>query len=201
MKDGGSRPTETEMKKVELKPLPYIYPMPAVLVGANVDGKPNYCAVAYTGVMDATPPVVYVALSPKHHTTAGIRATGTYSINFPPAALVAATDYCGTYSGRDHDKSKIFESFYGRLGTAPLVAACPLGLECKVIQTIELQGRVVFVAEIAAAYADEAALTDGQPDVGKMDLFVVALPDNVYLRLGERLGGAWEIGADYEPPR
>jgi flavin reductase (DIM6/NTAB) family NADH-FMN oxidoreductase RutF len=42
---------ETEMKRA-LGARMALYPMPVTLVGANVEGKPNYMTVAHVGIMD-----------------------------------------------------------------------------------------------------------------------------------------------------
>lgn len=40
------------MAKVAIGALPLIYPLPAVLVGANVDGKPNFSTYAWCGIVN-----------------------------------------------------------------------------------------------------------------------------------------------------
>ena len=42
------------MDKLQMGPQTLLYPMPAMLVGANVDGKPNFMAVAW-GVPELVP--------------------------------------------------------------------------------------------------------------------------------------------------
>jgi len=39
------------MKKIEVGPRNFMYPMPTTLVGAIVAGKPNYITIAHVGVM------------------------------------------------------------------------------------------------------------------------------------------------------
>jgi hypothetical protein len=45
-----------------------------------------------------------------------------------------------------------------------------------------------------ATYADEDCLTEGKPDVQKINPFVLTMPDNSYWAVGERIGKAWSIG-------
>jgi len=73
-------------------------------------------------------------------------------------------DYCGLMSGKRVDKSEIFEVFYGDLETAPMIVGCPICMECRLIQTIELPTHYLFVGEIIASYADENYLSDGGID-------------------------------------
>ncbi len=46
------------MEKREIGAKTYLYPMPTVLVGATVGGKPNYLAVAYVGIAQHAPPMI-----------------------------------------------------------------------------------------------------------------------------------------------
>ena len=44
------------MAKVGFNPRTTAYPMPVVLVGATVDGRPNFMAVAWFSNVNSTPP-------------------------------------------------------------------------------------------------------------------------------------------------
>jgi hypothetical protein len=41
---------EENMTKIKLGPQPWLFPMPALLVGALVDGKPNFMTAAWSGI-------------------------------------------------------------------------------------------------------------------------------------------------------
>ena len=174
-----------------------LYPMPATLVGANVQGKPNYLAVAWCGIMSDNPPVISISLEKAHYTTPAIEENGTFSVNIPSASMVRAVDYCGIFTGHKVDKSGIFHTFYGQLGTAPLIEECPLNLECKVRQTIDFATDKAFIGEIVQAYADEECLTDGLPDLGKIEPIVYSMYTNIYWQIGGSLGRAFQVGKDY----
>lgn len=184
------------MKKLEIGAKTFLYPMPTTLVGANVHGKPNYLTVAYCGIMDYSPPTISVALGKAHYTNIGIKENGTFSVNIPSEELVRVTDYCGLVSGHTVDKSELFETFYGKLGTAPMIRECPLNLECKLIQTLEFSVDEAFIGEILTAYSEDQYLTDGLPDIKKMNPIVFSMHDNTYWTIGNHLGRAWNIGKE-----
>ena len=69
--------------KVKIGNLPYIYPIPIVLVGANVNGKPNFTTIGDVGLMGINPPLVFISSHKQHYLNVGILETGCYSINFP----------------------------------------------------------------------------------------------------------------------
>ncbi|MBP1730576.1 MAG: flr, partial [Deltaproteobacteria bacterium] len=126
------------MRKIELAPERVYYPMTCSLVGANVGGRPNYLTVAWFSMVNPKPPYVMVAMNKVHYTNAGIRENGTFSVNIPSAEMAEVTDYCGLVSGSKYDKSGIFETFYGKLLTAPMIKECVFNAECKLIQTVDL---------------------------------------------------------------
>src|SRR5512137_264508 len=90
-----------------------LYPLPTVLVGANVGGKPNYVTIAHVGIMD--PGSVSLGMNKAHYTNAGIKKNGTFSVNIPDESLVVKADYCGLVSGKKADKGALFKTFYGKL--------------------------------------------------------------------------------------
>ena len=62
-------------------------------------------------IFSHVPPIVSVALYKDHYTVAGIKQNGAFSVNIPSVDMVKVTHYCGIVSGKDVDKSRLFESF------------------------------------------------------------------------------------------
>ncbi|MCX7018394.1 MAG: flavin reductase family protein [Candidatus Sumerlaeota bacterium] len=186
-------------EKIRISNNAFIYPMPVVIVGADVDGKPNYMTAAWITRVNYNPPMLSVAVGRTHHTTPGIREHGEFGISIPGEALVAATDYVGIVSGAKADKSGVFETFRGGLAHAPMARECPLTMECRVTQTVELANDALFIADIVAAYSEDKYLTGGAPDVLKMKPFVLTMPDNHYWGIGAQLADAWSAGKEYKP--
>lgn len=182
------------MAKIETGRDRAYYPMPCSIVGANVEGSANYLTVAWFTMVNPEPPYLAVAMNKAHYTNTGIRANGTFSVNIPSANMAEKTDYCGMVSGRKFDKAAIFETFYGKLETAPMIKECPFNIECRVVQTIILPAEELFIGEIVATYCDESFLTEGSPDLQKMNPFILSMPDKKYRALGKDVGAAWEIG-------
>lgn len=182
------------MAKIELAPERVYYPMTCSLVGANVGRKPNYLAVAWFSMVNPKPPYVMVAMNKVHYTNAGIKENGTFSVNIPPAEIAEKTDYCGLVSGSKYDKSGIFETFYGKLLTAPMINECPFNAECKLVRTVDLPAEELFIGEIVGVYTGEAYLTDGLFDLGKMKPILLQMPQKKYVTVGAEVGPAWEMG-------
>jgi flavin reductase (DIM6/NTAB) family NADH-FMN oxidoreductase RutF len=171
-----------------------IYPMPVTLAGAVVKGQANFLAIGWISRVNSRPPMLAMALNKTHYTNGGIREHQEFSVNVPSIDLLDKVDYCGLVSGREADKSKLFDIFYGKLRGAPLIRECPLCLGCTLIETVSLPSNDLFIGEIVEAYADESILTAGGPDIMKMQPLTLTMPDNTYWKVGERAGRAWDAG-------
>jgi flavin reductase (DIM6/NTAB) family NADH-FMN oxidoreductase RutF len=167
--------------------------MPTTLVGATVEGKPNFITIAHVGIMDLGS--VSLGMAKAHYTNAGIKENGTFSVNLPSADMVKETDYCGLASGKRVDKAQLFHIFYGNLKTAPMVAG-PINMECKLIKVVDFPKHDVFIGEIVTTYAEDAVLTDGAVDYGKVRPLLFTMVDQSYWMLGKRFAKAWSIGKD-----
>jgi flavin reductase (DIM6/NTAB) family NADH-FMN oxidoreductase RutF len=189
--------------KVKFGAVPLVYPVPIVLAGANVDGKPNFATLGDVGIMGIRPPLVAVSLNEGHHTTQGILHSGTFSVNFPHTGMLAVTDYCGIVSGREADKSALFDTFYGELVSAPMIRECPVCLECRVVKEFAIQHRHIFVGEVVQAHVDEEFVSraDGGlvvADMTRLDPILYAL-DNQYYRVGPVIGQGYHEGKAFRP--
>ena len=182
------------MSKKKLGPQPMIWPHPTVLVGANVDGQPDFAAVAWTGVAAGNPPSVTIGLQPHRYSLKGIYQNRTFSVNIPSVDLVKETDYCGLVSGADTDKVKDcgFKVFYGNLNTAPLIEQCPINLECEVLHILNLGSHMLVIGKVVETYFSEDCLTDDKPDMKKTKPF--AFGPGGYFVIGEALAEAFKIG-------
>jgi flavin reductase (DIM6/NTAB) family NADH-FMN oxidoreductase RutF len=180
--------------KIRLGAKNCLYPMPTTLVGANVNGKPNFITIAHVGIMDLGS--ISVGMAKVHYTNVGIKENGTFSVNIPSIELVKETDYCGIISGKNADKASLFEIFFGGLKTAPMIRQCPINMECKLIKTVDFQKHDVFVGEIVETHCDEHILTDGVVDFSKVHPILFAMNDRSYWKLGERFAKAWNIGKE-----
>jgi flavin reductase (DIM6/NTAB) family NADH-FMN oxidoreductase RutF len=171
-----------------------LYPMPCSIVGANVDGKPNYMTLAWFSMVNSKPPYVMVVIDKSHYTYAGVKENGTFSLNIPQADLAEKTDYCGLVSGRQVDKSRLFDTFYGQLGTAPMIKECAFNAECRLVQTVKLPIGELLIGEVVDAYTEERYLSEGLPDPRKTNPMVLLVPQRMYAGLGPDIAPAWKVG-------
>jgi len=173
-----------------------VWPHPTVLVGADVDGKPDFAAVAWAGVAASTPPAVTIALQHPRYSLKGIRRNLTFSINIPSRELVRETDYCGLISGAKTDKVKDcqFKVFYGKTAAAPLIEQCPINLECEVLHIINMGSHALVIGKVVETNVSEDCLTEGQPDMSKVRPFTFV--PGKYHAIGEAFADAFSIGKE-----
>jgi len=186
------------MDKINLGSTIPAYPMPVSLVGTHVNGKPNFLAVAWFTMASYKPPRIFISLGKGHYSNPGIKENQTFSVCLPSEDMVEVTDYCGIVSGKKHDKSGIFDLFYGELNTAPMIKDCPLNMECKLVEIVESGLNEIFIGEIVGTYTEERFLTDGKMDFRKMKPLILSQPDTSYWSLGEPVARAWSIGKMYK---
>jgi len=185
-------------EKTKLGAKGFLYPMPIVLIGADVDGRANFTTIAYCAIVQKKPAMIAVSLYKEHHTCKGIRKNKTFSVNIPSEKLVVQTDHCGLVSGKNTDKSKVFKVFYGKLKTAPMIFECPINLECALVKTVKLDEEDLFVGLIKESYAEDRFLTNGVPDIKKIRPLVYATKTSSYFSIGRFVAKAYEIGKKYK---
>lgn len=185
------------MGKTKIKNRPLVYPLPAVLVGALVEGRVNYSTLGNCGVMSINPATVYISTHKSHFTNKGIKETNAFSINIPKTDKVKEVDYCGIVTGRSTDKSRVFGTYYGESKNIPMIKECPINLACKVIKSFQVYNMEIFIGEITETYVNDEYLSNGVLDTKKMDPLIYC-PDGKYWGIGEVVGQGFSEGKEYE---
>ena len=184
------------MEKITLGPMPYMSVMPTLIVGANVNGKPNYMTAAWATVACMAPPMVCVAVNNGRYTAKGILENKTFSLNVPSEKQVIETDHCGLVSGVNEDKSMVFRSFFGKLKNAPLAEECPVNIECRLFKSVDCGSHTLYIGEVVEIHADKSCVTDGKLDIGMINPIVYA--QYAYFGVGKQIEKAFFAGKKYK---
>lgn len=185
------------MKKIKIGNNVFV-PMPVAIVGTLIDGKPNFMTVGWVTRANANPPMIAVGIHQSHLTHDCIIKNKSFSVNIPGQKLMVKTDYVGLVSGKQNDKSKVFEVFYGENQYSPLIKEAAVSLECSLVEIVKLPSNTIFIGEITGAWCDEDCLTENKtPDYQKVECYFLTMPDNSYWCLGKYSGKAWSIGSTY----
>jgi flavin reductase (DIM6/NTAB) family NADH-FMN oxidoreductase RutF len=164
-------------------------PLPIILVGALVDDRPNYLVIGYAAPFNFGKHIFF-SLFRERYTRLGIHQNRTFSVNIPSEDLLEEVQICGSRSGREMDKSALFENFFGELETAPMIRQCPINIECSVSQVLEYEPNEGIIGRVVRSYVDPDCLVDGKLDMRIVRPIVWATGgDFNFYRLGDRLTG------------
>jgi flavin reductase (DIM6/NTAB) family NADH-FMN oxidoreductase RutF len=162
-------------------------PLPVALIGTLIDGRPNYCVVGYIAPFDFGR-YVFFSLYKQRHTSRGVHENRAFSVNLPSEDLLGQVNVCGSKSGRDVDKSKLFDTFYGDLAGAPMISECPLNMACEVAEVLDYDPNEGIIGRVVASYVDEELLRDGAVDMKAARLIAWTIGgDFSFYGLGDRL--------------
>ncbi len=170
--------------------------LPVGLLGANVSGKPNFFTIAWFNMLQENPPLIAASMGKTYYTLQGIEENKTFSLNIPSTPMAKIVDYCGLHSGSKVDKSHFFDVFYGRLKTAPMVNECPLNIECRLVDSKKLETMDLIIGKIVQVYCEERFLSDNKPDYKKINPLLFFMPEGPYLRTGNVVAKAFDVGND-----
>jgi len=174
-----------------------LHPTLATLVGTTVNGKPNFITIAHIGIFThGKPNLISLGMGKTHYSNQGIKENRTFSVNIPSENLVQETDYVGLYSGKKHDKSGLFEIFYGELKTAPMIRECPVSMECKLHNVYDTPSHDVFIGEIVETYVDESILIDDAVDISAVKPLLFDMSSRKYWSLGDEKAKSWNVGKE-----
>ncbi len=128
---------------------------PVVL--ATVSGeKDNIITLAMCHVFSFKPPYLGIGVAPRRFSYGLLKESKDFAINIPDRKLLRETELCGTKSGRKVDK---FETSgltreKAKVVSAPLIAECPVNIECVKVKEVEAGDHTWFVGEIVSARKD-----------------------------------------------
>ena len=177
------------MSKVEWKSGTFIYPIPAVMVTSGDMEKSNIMTVAWTGILNTNPAIVYISVRPERYSYNLIKNSKEFVINLTTEDLAFATDWCGVRSGKDYDKFKEMHLTKEKANhvKCPIIKESPVAIECKVIDIKEYGSHNTFVAQVLSIDADDKYIDEkGAFDISKCNL--IAYANGGYYILGKKLG-------------
>jgi flavin reductase (DIM6/NTAB) family NADH-FMN oxidoreductase RutF len=168
------------MAKVHVTPNRPVYPTPAALItSVDEDGTPNIITLGETfNISISDPVIVGIAIRKQRYSHTLISRTREYVVNLPTRAILDKVWYCGRHSGRNVDKFKVtgLTPLPATVVKPPLIAECPINIECKVLDILVIGDHDLFLGEAVAQHVDEAVLNEqGRIMVEKLDGFAFVL--------------------------
>ena len=148
------------MAKIAWKGGALLAPVPPVMVSCGTMEHPNIITVAWTGLINTQPPRLSISVRPGRYSYHLIRESGEFVVNLTPTRLIRAADLCGMYTGAKVDKFRKAQLSPepAQSVACPLIAECPLSLECRVTDVLPQGTHDLFLADIVAVDVDESVL-------------------------------------------
>ena len=177
------------MSKVTWKPGTFLYPLPVVMVSCGTMEESNIITVAWTGIINTDPAMVYISVRPTRHSYNIIKESGEFVINLTTKDLTYATDWCGVKTGAQVDKFKEMHltKEKAKFVKCPMIKESPVSVECRVKEIKELGSHHMFVAEVLGINADEKYIDEkGAFDISKCDL--ISYANGGYYTQGKKVG-------------
>jgi len=178
------------MPKINFPPNEALYPLPVVLVSSGDKDRANIITIAWCGVVSSEPPLLSVSIRPSRYSHKIVSEVGDFVINIPSEKLLKKTDFCGIVSGScsvDKFKSCGFTKIASLKVSSPIIAQCPVNIECKVIKSLKLGAHDMFIGEVLAVHVDKDILNkNGGIDYTKAKPFVFNRGE--YWNLGKKIG-------------
>lgn len=154
------------MAKVQIAPNTTLYPAPVVIISCGEGAGANLITLNRIASINAEPPMVCLSVRPRRASHDLIESLGEFVVNIPWPDMELVADFIGTTTAAEVDKWS--ETGLSRLPASavrpPLVAECPVNLECQVREIVRLPSHSMFVAEVVAIHAD-AQVLDARQEV------------------------------------
>lgn len=145
------------MSKIFWKPSTLLAPVAPTMVTCGTLEKPNILTIAWTGILNSNPPMTYISVRPTRYSHDIIQESGEFVINLTPSRLVRQADICGVKSGKDTNKFELtgLTPEKAEKVSVPLIAECPINIECRVKSITNLGSHDMFIADILGIDIDE----------------------------------------------
>ncbi len=143
-------------------PLSKVYrllePGPVILLTTAGKRGANVMPQSWLTMIEFEPPMVASVVSDRNFSFEALRKTKECVINIPTVEIAEKAVACGNCSGAEVDK---FEAFgltpvAASRVRAPLIAECYANLECRVVDTREVNRYCLFILEVVKAWIDPA---------------------------------------------
>ena len=175
--------------KVVKKPFVALRPVPVVLVSCGHGDQANIVTIAWTGILCSQPPHIGIGIRPERHSHGLIQKTGEFVVNIPGEELLDEVEYCGFISGREVDKFAVrgLTPIPGSAIQTPIIAECPINIECRLSHHLPLGSHDLFIGEVVAVQINSEVL-DEKGRVDDRKIKPILFTANEYWGLGELLG-------------
>ncbi len=178
---------------------PYLFPMPTYMIGTyNEDDTVDVMMMAWGGICATD--MVALNLEEAHKTDANLEARKAFTLAVPGTDTLKESDFFGIATANKmadkFERTGLHAVKSGRVD-APVITEYPVTLECEVVEMQDQPYGLRVLGKIVNVIADEKVLDDaGRIDAAKLNAFAFDQMQNGYYVIGEKVGQAWQSGAE-----
>jgi flavin reductase (DIM6/NTAB) family NADH-FMN oxidoreductase RutF len=187
----------SQMQKVEARY--YIPPLPIALIGSKSGDQVNFMTCAWFTRLETDPCIFGISIQKKDFTHQAIMKNKCFSINIPSVDFIPRVDAAGMLSGKEYDKSELFDVFYGDNENSPIVDGSIFSLECEVVDSVSFveedkahpDAHTLFIGKVKNVWVNKNALKGNALDFKTMEPIIWSTPPSTYYTIGENKGQAF----------
>ncbi len=185
--------TAEDIQMEQVESIFYDPPLPVVLIGTIIDDQVNFMTAAWITRLEVDPYLFGVSIQKRHMTHEAIMRNNCFSISIPTTELIPLVDAVGMVSGRDYDKSGVFNVFYGENENSPMVNGSIVSFECEVVNSVSLveldedhpSAHTLFICEVKSVWVNENGIIDGALDYETLNPILWTFSPLTYWTLSE----------------
>ncbi len=130
----------------------------ALVMSLDSDGRPNPMTIGWATLGSIwSLPICTILVRPSRYTFSCLNITGDFTLCLPYPQMRSATNFCGTHSGRDHDKLAEcnLTGMPSESVKSPGIAECGVIWECRIVYTDDLNPDTLAPEIIRSAYVGD----------------------------------------------
>jgi flavin reductase (DIM6/NTAB) family NADH-FMN oxidoreductase RutF len=146
------------LKELVLPQAYRITPTGLYLISTAYQGKRNVQFAFRALGLTVEPPLLVIGIQSDNFSREVIQKSGEFVVNVCSQNQLHAVDKSRDLSGRNVEDKFValgLETLPAKCVQAPLVAGCHANVECKLVNTMELEGLYLFVGQALASYIDD----------------------------------------------
>ncbi len=146
------------LKELALANAYRVTPTGLYLISTAHQGKRNVQFAFRALGLTVDPPLLVIGIQVDNFSRELIQKSGEFVVNVCSQNQLHAVDKSRDLSGRNVEDKFValgLETLPAKHVQAPLVAGCHANVECKLVNTMELEGLFLFVGQVLASYIDD----------------------------------------------
>ncbi|MFW6134561.1 MAG: flavin reductase family protein [Elusimicrobiota bacterium] len=126
---------------------------PVLVIAGSMDEETNIMVAGWVMRTSNNPPMVAVSVGHTRYTHKLLDKYSEYVLSYPVKGQEEIIEFCGTESGKEHDKFKELklETSPGKKVNLPIINEARVNFECKIVNKVKTGDHTVFIGEVISS--------------------------------------------------